>query len=210
MTRHQIVHDKKKKYKCDKCSSSFEQRFELESHTKVHTKPDSHIKCAYCDEMFMENSQLVKHIDWHRSGKHPLQCDICTMVFPSAPKLTQHVKEVHDKHYCQICGKGFLYQAELQRHESNAHPSASGRHGQATQRTCNTVLDPTDNNNTLSELPTMGTTLLSHMQTSDQLQDTWHLEEQSSLNSQLNSTGQSAPSMQYHSNVSNPRSVSTG
>ena len=82
-----------KRYKCDKCSSSFHLKCILNQHKKSH-EPKEHI-CALCLKTFTHAFQLETHLTTHLGSKN-FQCDFCGQRFSRQDNLKRHIRNQHD------------------------------------------------------------------------------------------------------------------
>ena len=90
------IHEKVKKYQCDKCEKSFVRLTSLQNHMAViHDKTARH-KCTQCDLAFVCRYSLTRHIEAVHENKRQHQCDKCGNSYNYATLLEKHMKAVHD------------------------------------------------------------------------------------------------------------------
>jgi hypothetical protein len=105
-----------KPYKCDQCTKSFSDKYNLVRHIQVHTvhKP---YQCEQCTKSFSQKGNLVTHIRVH-TGDKPYTCEQCTKSFSQKGDLVRHIR-VHTgaKPYtCGQCQKSFSQSSGLASH----------------------------------------------------------------------------------------------
>lgn len=103
-------------YMCLVCQKITRSKYMLMEHFHIHTgeKP---LECDRCPAKFRCRSQLSLH---RRRCGTMIQCDKCEKEFSTKGKLKKHVQKNHKNwsHFCNICGKGFLIEGQLQNHEA--------------------------------------------------------------------------------------------
>ena len=73
----EVVHDKKKPFKCEICDYSCYQKSKMKKHVEsVHEKNEP-FKCEICYYSCAQNSNLKRHISSVHEEKKPLRCAIC-------------------------------------------------------------------------------------------------------------------------------------
>ena len=82
----------KQDYVCDICGYTTYHNFWLKKHVFAKHSKEKHTKCYYCAETFAYKANMEVHVDRKHSD--------------------QGVKE----HFCDICGKGFIYAYSLKFH----------------------------------------------------------------------------------------------
>ena len=58
---HKIIHDPEKKLKCDKCSSTFQDKTKLNLHQRVVHEKIKAYQCVKCDRKFGLKTRLKYH-----------------------------------------------------------------------------------------------------------------------------------------------------
>ena len=95
-----------KKYICNDCGKTYQNKHDLKSHTKVH----NWIDCDFCDKSFSTWEKINRHIKSVYEYKRNHQCTSCGKSFLTARDLRIHIRTVHDgqKDYkCDTCGENF-------------------------------------------------------------------------------------------------------
>lgn len=82
------------------------------------------IKCNFCGKLFRAKYYRV-HLNSH-TREEQFPCLACSLVFYSKSSLLSHCRRNHDgpaikKFHCAVCGKGFLYSREMERHVNTVH-----------------------------------------------------------------------------------------
>ena len=120
----QVVHEKRKPFKCTQCDSCFGIRKSLKKHVlAVHDKVKPH-KCPLCDSRFFNKTNLKNHIACVHDEERPFKCHICPLSFKQKAPLKSHIESVHEKRKpfeCTICKKSFSRNTELRKHISSVH-----------------------------------------------------------------------------------------
>ena len=111
---------KNKLHVCDVCGSSFNRKFTLEDHKKIH-KPK--VKCPICHN-------LVSNLKKHKYSTHPAAnelyiCKVCGFKSGYKHHLKQHIKIHEPKVKCPICHK---LVTDVKSHKLNVHPLENKLH----------------------------------------------------------------------------------
>lgn len=125
LKQHLIVHSGVRKHKCEVCSKSFSQLFNLNIHLKLHDPEkgakERH-KCEICGTTFTDPRSLRRHGAKH-SGERKFKCDVCSKGFLYSHNLVNHKRShLQDKRYkCEEegCCKAFVTSGELTRHRKS-------------------------------------------------------------------------------------------
>ena len=90
---------------------------------------DRHIKkchayCAKCDKLMVNPQEKCQHMLEKISERN--KCRYCEEVFESQKKKYEHIRQVHQVHLnlCFECGKSFVSEEKLARHERILHSEA--------------------------------------------------------------------------------------
>ncbi|RUS74782.1 hypothetical protein EGW08_017449 [Elysia chlorotica] len=116
LSKHTVVHTKKKLHKCSICGSTFTEKSTLTRHIRLHNSQFP-FSCKECGKRFYETSSLHKHMRVH-TGEKPYKCHICGKSFSDSSNLTKH-KRVHTgerPYHCHICNMNFKQAATLRGH----------------------------------------------------------------------------------------------
>ncbi|KAL4222408.1 hypothetical protein ACF0H5_018447 [Mactra antiquata] len=95
LTRHESTHTGIKSQQCELCGMKFARRYNLTIHVRsVHNK-DKRFTCNKCDKNFLTNYQLKVHLMKH-SGERPYKCSVCTTGYIEKKELKKHLKKQHN------------------------------------------------------------------------------------------------------------------
>ena len=97
----------KKWHRCQKCTSKFESKDELESHQKLNPTCNIFV-CQICNKVLTNKRNLKNHILKSHSNARNFICD-----FEIAGQETDNTDIAATK---KICGKAFKYKCDLERH----------------------------------------------------------------------------------------------
>ncbi|XP_055530475.1 zinc finger protein 431-like isoform X2 [Wyeomyia smithii] len=106
-------------FRCDLCSTTFNNIRALRMHRKNHLGPPKVWGCEVCQKKYSSKNLLDEHMNMH-SGKRPFKCSHCPKDFASKYTLAAHTKIHQDRERvfnCRECGKGFYSQSNLLQHE---------------------------------------------------------------------------------------------
>lgn len=115
-----------KKLSCHICSTTFEQRSNLNKHIKVVHQKLKPWPCPSpsCPKWFSQRSVAKKHYDAVHEGKKPYLCTICQKTFSDSSNQRKHFRLVHLKernHKCSFCEKSFGEKRSLTDHINSVH-----------------------------------------------------------------------------------------
>ena len=114
----------KKKFQCDACQYSANQKIHLQRHVRrVHggLHSSSSYTCTFCQQKFEKRIQLLRHRKIVHKVNH---CKLCDYIGKDETVLKIHVKRVHDKikdFKCDVCQAEFSQKIHLQRHGKRIH-----------------------------------------------------------------------------------------
>ena len=114
--------------KCKICSAQFSKWTLLNQHMfDMHKETIQKIeKCELCFSEFASKKVLILHkLHTHQVGKDKC-CVYCDFKHASWLKLGNHIDSFHPEYaeptyFCQICGKGFIFEENWQYHETHLH-----------------------------------------------------------------------------------------
>lgn len=93
LTRHVRSHQGGKgAYKCNECSSMFDNQDDLIYHSAEHATQS--LTCPLCREHFETLEQVTEHINEHSEGIQ-FACDYCDLLFTTEQKLDDHCQQEH-------------------------------------------------------------------------------------------------------------------
>lgn len=115
--RHKMIHTGKK-YKCDKCPKSFNEKNKLKVHMNSKHKGHAKYKCEVCYRTFSSKGGIVYHMQTKHNNTHKYRCEVCEKGFNQLQHYMGH-KNTHSgirPHVCDICNQGFSYPSVLVAH----------------------------------------------------------------------------------------------
>eukprot|EP00088_Acartia_fossae_P017462 TRINITY_DN1990_c0_g1_i4.p1 TRINITY_DN1990_c0_g1~~TRINITY_DN1990_c0_g1_i4.p1 ORF type:complete len:717 (+),score=74.48 TRINITY_DN1990_c0_g1_i4:58-2208(+) len=113
-----------KGYTCNVCDASFSTKSNLNRHKRLHEDTQKDIICEICGKKFKDKGSLSQHMYSH--GPAQYSCTQCDAKFTSPLYLFRHTSRKHpaggvQPFTCQICGKGFPQNHQLQIHIQAVH-----------------------------------------------------------------------------------------
>lgn len=128
---HEYTHTKQRKFKCTEpnCNRAYITNCHLRRHKRTaHAISTETFLCTHepCVEYFTSLEQMKEHCRTVHSTKSSRQfeCEICMEKFCRKILLKNHLFAVHTGNYrynCEKCGKGYLLESRLKRHEKVSH-----------------------------------------------------------------------------------------
>lgn len=109
-------------YKCRLCNEKFDNRTDLYSHMKNHSKDSQELLCDTCGKCFTNNHNLKNHMRTHLDIR-PHACTLCEKRFRTRLLLKQHL-HVHTgikEFQCTVCMQSFAKQDSLRIHMKKRH-----------------------------------------------------------------------------------------
>ncbi|XP_019872478.2 zinc finger protein 20-like isoform X1 [Aethina tumida] len=106
-------------YKCDICSTVFDNCFEYLNHQYSH---DGNLvfNCSMCSEVFQTRSELIEH-----DKSHKITCTICQTTLLKT-SMKHHMNKHSDRFKCSKCNTRCISQSDLERHVINKHTKTKG------------------------------------------------------------------------------------
>ncbi|CAG0887437.1 unnamed protein product [Cyprideis torosa] len=119
---HMKLHEKYPENRCPHCNKNYANPYVLNSHIKQAHSPEARIVCNICGNRYLE-SYMKRHMAMiHSKEGRALSCEHCGEVSRSSYALKVHYQKAHsdtvERKPCKVCGKTFLFQFQLKRHES--------------------------------------------------------------------------------------------
>ena len=117
MKRHTMIHTGKK-FKCDKCPKSFNEKGKLKTHMMSKHKGHAKYKCEVCYRTFSSKGGIQYHQQTKHSNNHKYRCEVCEKGFNQLQHYMGH-KNTHSgirPYICDICNRGFSYPSVLSAH----------------------------------------------------------------------------------------------
>ena len=106
-----------KRYKCEFCSYSSDNKTKMKQHARVHTK-EKPFECPECSKRFTTKGSLKTHLRIH-TKEFPYECSECGKKFNRSSYLKTHIRTVHDKcksFVCKVCGYACGQLGHFKRH----------------------------------------------------------------------------------------------
>ena len=115
--RHKMIHTGKK-FKCDQCPKSFNEKNKLKVHMNSKHKGHAKYKCEVCYRTFSSKGGIVYHMQTKHNNTHKYRCEVCEKGFNQLQHYMGH-KNTHSgirPYVCDICNQGFSYPSVLTSH----------------------------------------------------------------------------------------------
>jgi KRAB domain-containing zinc finger protein len=92
--------------------------------TKIENEKIKRFWCDVCDYSSNQRSNLKTHSNAVHLGKKGFKCDICDQAFSQKGSLKKHVNVVHKnitRYSCDLCDFSSYYRANLETHSKSVH-----------------------------------------------------------------------------------------
>ncbi|XP_048868225.1 zinc finger protein 543-like isoform X6 [Brienomyrus brachyistius] len=106
-----------KQFSCIQCGKSFNDRFYLKIHRRIHTG-ERPFSCTQCEKRFYCTSHLIAHQRSH-TGEKPYKCNECgnSYSYLNSLKLHQQSHTGEKPYTCDACGKSYSHLNSLKLHQ---------------------------------------------------------------------------------------------
>ena len=91
------IHEKQKKFKCDKCGKAYNRPIHLQDHIASVHDGIAPYKCDICSKAFNNKSNFRKHVEKAHVKKESdkFNCGICKKIFSNTRNLKLHLQRFH-------------------------------------------------------------------------------------------------------------------
>ena len=120
MTRKHRDLSVKKRYACDQCDYSSDDKSNFRRHVLIHIGSVKPYQCVQCKKSFRVKSKLTRHTNSVHDTQKFLCSRNCGKEFKSIPIMVNHVKTIHDKikkYVCPVCDERFAQSHHFKRHK---------------------------------------------------------------------------------------------
>lgn len=123
---HSRIHSSEGYYPCSLCDKTFTTEEDCNEHSIEHTegkkceRRSATHACNECGKKFVTEERLQFHVTFHKPDARPCYCNKCNKFMVSESSLYHHLLTVHLQYKefcCDICGKQFRAQAQLDAHQ---------------------------------------------------------------------------------------------
>lgn len=87
-------HAVKQPFKCEVCDTLCRSRFDLITHTRIHTG-ERPFKCELCGKAFTQRSSLNTHLLRRHTEGSPFNCTLCDAAFKTFGDMKKHFQRNH-------------------------------------------------------------------------------------------------------------------
>lgn len=88
--------DKDRKFECEVCHVTFNRRYNLGTHIKIHNSDRvKDFGCHLCVKAFDRKHDLTRHVATVHNGERAYACDVCTSAFSRKDALVRHQIQKH-------------------------------------------------------------------------------------------------------------------
>ncbi|XP_035239250.1 uncharacterized protein si:dkeyp-84f3.9 [Anguilla anguilla] len=121
---HMLTHVHGHSYTCGRCGKTLENWNKFWLHQRIHRQKRGRFFCPKCGQGFRFAGMYKQHLQEHKELR-VFACSSCPQTFSHRETLKAHQREEHKPHKCNVCGKSFHLQGNLQRHNlvhRHTHP----------------------------------------------------------------------------------------
>jgi len=106
----------RKKFRCEVCLRTYEDKWSLKRHAEVHEDPDS-LKCPKCSKQLRSQEGFERHMATQHIGK-----ECCGFIFDTEAEYNMHLLMHDGKPFCKVCGTSKSREALVRKHFEYMHP----------------------------------------------------------------------------------------
>lgn len=113
---HSVVHTKARNFMCDVCNKTYTTKTSLKNHKATHSDARN-FECDHCGKKFKSNRRLYVHKFCHKT-EEKFECEICNAKFKVKQYLKYHMKKhsTEKPFQCELCQKRFKHKKTYLKH----------------------------------------------------------------------------------------------